>query len=186
MSGGFSEQWLQEHNARIARQRGAALEIPANDVHPAGDGSNYSGGAQARRPKGRRGASGQKPLHPSRDAPLENPLQITVAAFLDRALPPPLKWLHVPNGELRDPAAAGKLKAMGTKPGAADCLILGWRGSGFIWIELKSRSGRLSADQKAWRDWCRAIGAPWFLCRSLEDVVESLESLQIRLKVNLT
>jgi hypothetical protein len=50
-------------------------------------------------------------------------------------------------------------------------------------IELKSATGSLSRPQRAWRDWCRAIGAPWFLCRSLDDVIEALESLQIRLRV---
>lgn len=181
MGAGFDAAWYEAHQAKVARQRQAAAPTPANDFQPAGDGSNCTGGTQARP----RGASGKKPLTHSRDAPLENPLQKAVADFLDLALPPPLKWIHVPNGELRDPAAAGKLKAMGVKKGAADVLILGFQGSRFIWIELKSRSGRLSEDQKAWRDWCLSIGAPWFLCRSLEDVRDALESLQIRLMARL-
>jgi len=75
---------------------------------------------------------------------------------------------------------AALLKAFGVKKGAADVLILGWPAS-FIWIELKTATGTLTREQKDWRDWCRSIGAPWFLCRSLDDVIEALESLQIRL-----
>jgi len=110
----------------------------------------------------------------------EDALQQQVAAYLDRALPAPLKWLHIPNGGRRDPVVAAILKSFGTKPGAADVLIL--RPEGFIWIELKALKGVLSEEQKAWRDWCRSIGAPWFLCRSLEDVIEALVSEQITLK----
>ncbi|MGL4442993.1 MAG: VRR-NUC domain-containing protein [Alsobacter sp.] len=111
----------------------------------------------------------------------EQELQIAVAAFLDVALPTDWRWLHVPNGGWRTPAEASLMKAMGQKAGAADVLILPPAGR-FIWIELKSPAGRLSDSQADWRDWCASIGAPWFLCRSLDDVIEALASLQIRLR----
>jgi hypothetical protein len=105
-----------------------------------------------------------------------------VAEYLDWALPGDFRWLHIPNGEKRDPIIAAILKRMGVKQGAADVLILRPVGL-FVWIELKSNTGSLSRPQREWRDWCRAIGAPWFLCRSLDDVIEALESLQISLRV---
>ncbi len=116
--------------------------------------------------------------------PTEDEIQIAAMRFLDIALPSPLRAMHIPNGGSRNEFEAGKLKAMGVKAGAADILILGWRV--FIWIELKSRTGKLRTEQAEWRDWCVAIGAPWFLCRSVEDVAEALESLQIRLIGRLT
>lgn len=179
MAHGFTPEWVAAHNARMATLRDTAAKP---EIHPAG-GNSPAGRAKGERRKRQRGAPGEKPRTSSRDAPAENPLQIAVAKFLDLALPAPLRWLHIPNGELRARAAAGKLKAMGVKPGAADVLILGFHP--FIWIELKSASGRLTQEQKDWRDWCRSIGAPWFLCRSIEDVVDALESLQIRLKARL-
>lgn len=176
MPNGFSEEWLTQHKAKIAAGR-AAPEPPK--LHLVGGGSNATGQGQT----ASRGTPGEKPRIHSRDAPLEGPLQIAAAEYLELALPEPLRFFHVPNGELRDPAVAGKLKAMGVKEGVADILILGFHP--FIWIELKSAKGRLRPSQKAWRDWCLQIGAPWFLCRSLEDLVDALESLQIRLKVRL-
>lgn len=123
---------------------------------------------------------------PTRRARPEQDLQILVAEALDWGLPPPLRWMHIPNGEKRDPVSAAILKGMGVKPGAADGLILGTHvhhGLPFFWLELKSKDGRLSDDQKDWRDWCLAIGAGWALCRSLGDVHAALADAGIQLKV---
>jgi hypothetical protein len=157
----WSEDDLKAHQARMGRTH----PVPAAPACVSAD-------APVSRPK--RG-------HP------EDDLQRQVAEFLDLALPHPLKWLHIPNGGKRDPVVAAILKAFGTKEGAADCLILGWMTPEgrptFIWIELKSPTGSLSPPQREWRDWCRSIGAPWFLCRSLDDVIAALTSLEIRLRV---
>lgn len=175
MAYGFTEEWFAEQQAKAKARR---LGGPP-DLRLVNRGSDQVDQVQA----APRGSPAGKPRTLSRDAPLETPLQIAAASYLDLALPEPLRALHIPNGELRHPAVAGKLKAMGVKEGAADLLILGFHP--FIWIELKSAKGRLTQAQKDWRDWCRSIGAPWFLCRSLEDIAEALESLQIRLKVKL-
>jgi hypothetical protein len=116
----------------------------------------------------------------------EQDLQRAVAEFLDLCLLPPARWLHIPNQVgTRDRYEAELLKAMGVKPGAADVLVLTGAGR-FVWIELKSDAGRLSPAQQDWRDWCQSIGAPWFLCRSVADVVEALRSCQVRLRGALT
>lgn len=52
---------------------------------------------------------------------------------------PDLRWLfHIPNGGSRHKAEAGKLKAMGVRPGVPDLFlpIKRWKYSG-LWIELK-------------------------------------------------
>lgn len=173
--GGFTEEWYAERLAKdqAAKARGVtAADCRSSDgcetlttvgKTPGGEGVGKNSPQQIQRP--------------------EQKLQIDAAKYLELALPPPLRFMHIPNGGHRTQAEAGIFKAMGQKPGAADLLILGWRS--FIWLELKSPKGRLSEDQKGWRDWCASIGAPWFLIRSLEDLEAALESLQIRLRVLL-
>lgn len=83
---------------------------------------------------------------------------------------PILNYLaHAPNGGARSKGEAGKLKAMGTKPGIPDFVLPRsrgmWRG---LAIELKSDTGRLSDDQKFWLEGLEAEGYLTSVCRSLE------------------
>jgi hypothetical protein len=155
----YDDAWLTSHQTRLAGLQGPAVRHALDTVPP-----------PATAP-----AKKKRPRHE------EDTLQQQVASFLNWALPSEYRWLHVPNGGRRDRVAAAILKSFGVKAGAADVLIF-TPGSRFIWIELKAEKGVLSKDQKDWRDWCRTIGAPWFLCRSLDDLIVALESLQIRLK----
>jgi hypothetical protein len=84
---------------------------------------------------------------------------------------PALKYLiHVPNGGARSKGEAGKLKAMGVKPGVPDFILTRangiWRG---LAIELKSEIGRLSFDQKIWLAFYESEGYLTSVCRSLDD-----------------
>jgi hypothetical protein len=54
-------------------------------------------------------------------------------------------WLHVPNGERRDPRIGAKLKRMGVLAGASD--ILAWHQGNSFALELKSPGSRPSAAQ---------------------------------------
>jgi len=69
--------------------------------------------------------------------------------------------IHVPNGELRAKATAGRLKAMGVKAGFPDLLLPVKRG-GYcgLAVELKSfkNGARLSERQKEWLDRLNASG----------------------------
>ncbi len=83
---------------------------------------------------------------------------------------PILQYLvHVPNGGARSKGEAGKLKAMGVKPGVPDFLLprsVGqWRG---LAIELKSDVGRLTLDQKLWLSGLSDEGYLVSVCRSLD------------------
>ncbi len=175
MSNGFTDDWLASHQAKIARQRSSGrpdlrLVTPSPDNRA------------SQLPMGQRDAPGAK-SRTKKNRP-EEKLQIDVAEYLEYALPPPLRFWHTPNQRgTRAKFEARILKAMGVKPGIGDILIGGWRT--LIWIELKSKTGRLEPEQKDWRDWCNSVGIPWFLCRSIDDVVEALESLQIRLLARL-
>lgn len=159
----FDDAWLVAYNAKTAAQRAgrASSLVPANDGPAA--------------PKGKR----------ARPRDLETPIHISIVEFLDYTLPAPLKAFHFANGEKRSKRDAGRLKAMGVKPGAADIIILGWMRTGvptFIWFEVKSGEGRLSKSQKGWRDWCISIGAPWYLVRSIADAEYALLDLGIPLR----
>lgn len=41
-------------------------------------------------------------------------------------------------------------------------------------MEVKRPGGRLSPAQTGWRDWCRAVGAPWALVTSIDDAQAAL------------
>lgn len=76
---------------------------------------------------------------------------------------------HVPN-ESRAPVAwRAKMKRMGLMPGAVD-LVLMWDGGGVGFIEVKSPTGTLNANQKRFRKMCNERGHLWALVRSVDDM----------------
>lgn len=86
----------------------------------------------------------------------------------------------VPNGiPIHGPqrfAIINSFKQQGLRPGVPDaCLPVG-RG-GFIakWLELKTRGGKLSADQEWWCSRLKAAGASVSVCDSFEQAVADLE-----------
>jgi hypothetical protein len=86
-----------------------------------------------------------------------------------------LTFCHVPNGERRDRATAGRLKAMGTMPGVADLLV--WtQGGGHFAIELKAGAGKLSPAQTAWHGTLENLGHRVYVCRSVDDVERVLRA----------
>lgn len=62
---------------------------------------------------------------------------------------PELRFLFaIPNGGKRDVVTASKLKAGGTRPGIPDTFLpVQKRGYSGLWIEFKTKSGRLSKEQ---------------------------------------
>lgn len=113
----------------------------------------------------------------------EEELQKQVADFLDRALLPDYRWFHTPNERGgRSKVENMILKTCGVKAGVFDVIIL-CPDLRFVPIELKSKDGRLSKDQKEWRDWALSIGAPWACCRSLDDVVAALDDAGVPLRM---
>lgn len=67
--------------------------------------------------------------------------------------------LHIPNGGRRNIREAARLKKMGVRPGVSDYLLPISRG-GYIglWVELKSKLGRLTPEQRAWIERMIAAG----------------------------
>lgn len=75
----------------------------------------------------------------------------------------------IPNGGKRTPRAAGRLKAEGLKPGVWDLhLALARGGHQGLWIEMKSSTGTLEAEQKAWGARMKLAGYQAHVCRSFD------------------
>lgn len=53
---------------------------------------------------------------------------------------------HTPNGGYRDPRTASKFKAMGVKSGVWDIFVPAPQPG--LWIEMKTKTGRLSPEQR--------------------------------------
>lgn len=85
------------------------------------------------------------------------------------------RLMHVPNGGARSKGEAGKLKAMGVRPGVSDWICpfpspnRAYKG---LAIELKSRTGTVSKDQRAFLDDAHAAGWLTGVARSFEDFLE--------------
>lgn len=83
----------------------------------------------------------------------------------------------IPNGGLRHPGTARKLKAEGVVPGIPDLYIPEWN----LWVEMKrAKGGRLSADQAEMRDYLESIGHDVIIGHGAEDASRQL--LDWRLK----
>ena len=97
-----------------------------------------------------------------------------VAEYLALALPREVLWSHLPFGEARPKATAGRLKAMGVNPGWPDFIILpSFKGAswiGPIFIEIKTASGRLSKAQAEWHEKAKSLGYWVHIARSVEEV----------------
>jgi hypothetical protein len=106
-----------------------------------------------------------------------------VAELLDLGLPQGWRWWHTPNQKgTRKPWEQRLLKALGVKAGVQDVTIVG-PDQRLVIIELKSRLGRLSEAQKDWRDFYISAGIPWFIARSIGDVIAACQDAGVPLRV---
>jgi hypothetical protein len=104
---------------------------------------------------------------------LEQNLQIAVVDLLRVALIPPAEFWSTPNGGLRTPREAALMKATGQRAGVPDLWVM-WPGN-LGGIELKAPKGKLSPEQQLWREITEANLHRWACCRSVTEVVETLE-----------
>jgi len=84
---------------------------------------------------------------------------------------------HIPNGELRDKITAIRLKKMGVKAGVCD-LCLPLPDGRTFWLELKTKTGRLSAIQKEFIGELEALGHIVKVAYGYEQAIEILEQLK--------
>ena len=108
----------------------------------------------------------------------EDSAQIAIFIWASQNLKkyPELKWLFaVPNGGYRNKATAGKLKAMGLKPGVPDIALMIKRGpySG-LWIELKVKKNKPSPEQIEWINHLQSQGFGAMVCVGFQEARDTL------------
>ena len=83
--------------------------------------------------------------------------------------------LAIPNGGARHIAVAAKLKAEGVRAGVPDLFLpCPRRGFNGLWIELKTKTGRLSDSQKWWISELCKQGYFAVMCRGTEEAIEAI------------
>jgi hypothetical protein len=126
------------------------------------------------------------PLFPARGRPRpsawrepptpEEKIHAAVVELLRWAIAPGWIAYHPANGEWRGPhgkKVGARLKALGVLPGVPDLIL--WAPGGMAHgLEIKSRTGRLSVAQKAFRANCDAYGRPYAVARSLDEAAAIL------------
>jgi len=108
----------------------------------------------------------------------EHQLQIQILERLDFLGRPELEWRAVPNGDLRHPSVAMRLKAEGVKPGTPDLFILledGRTG----WLELKSKYGVLTHEQKGFATKAMRLGHYWGMARSVPEAIAIMKAWNV-------
>lgn len=111
--------------------------------------------------------------------PKEHDEQKALMRWVD-LMAPQMPLLHllyaVPNGGDRHPATAARLKAEGVKPGVPDLhLPVSRRGYHGLYIEMKrQKGGRLSPEQKQWKDDLQNQGHRVEVCHGFEEARDAL------------
>ena len=88
---------------------------------------------------------------------------------------PELKWAHaIPNGGRRDKKEAANLKRQGVKAGVSDIFIPLARGKYHgLYIELKTKTGKPSAEQKEFISDMHRNGYAAVFCYGAEEAIEA-------------
>ena len=88
-----------------------------------------------------------------------------------------LKHLHhSPNGGARSESEGARFKREGVKAGYPDLVLnVSKQGYNGLFIEMKTPKGRLSKEQKEWRDFLIKEGNSWHLCRSFDEARKVIE-----------
>ena len=104
--------------------------------------------------------------------PTEHAEQVALIQWWEIKKLPPI--FAIPNGGHRHKATAIKLKLEGVRPGVPDLYCPALR----LWIEMKrQKGGRLSPEQKEWRDYLLSIGDRWIAAKGAKDAINQLEKL---------
>ena len=108
----------------------------------------------------------------------EGELQRTIVAWLEAAASPHCWWYMVNNGGRKTKAAARRDKLMGLRAGTADLAFV--LPSGLpSFMELKSSTGRLSPEQKAFRKWCDDHNVIYALCADIDHALGVLRAWEV-------
>lgn len=112
-------------------------------------------------------------------SPRESELHASVAQLLDWVLLPPALYTTFPAGWGKlTKGTAGRLYASGLKRGFPDILVFDVMRK-VIGIELKAGANSVSAAQRDMFSKLQGVGVRVYVCKSLEDVIDALDSAGI-------
>ena len=81
----------------------------------------------------------------------------------------------IPNGGRRDKTTGAKLKEEGVLAGVADLILLYPSGEYHaLLIEMKTSTGKQSAEQKKWQQLIEPYGYKYVVCRSLGEFITAV------------
>ena len=104
-----------------------------------------------------------------RSDPREIAIHGSIIDVLTRWASPGWLFSHFPSGEARDAKTGAKLKRLGTKKGWPDLILFSpQRSNGAFFLEVKRRTGRLTEEQKAFRDWAQSHGYPYAVVHDVD------------------
>lgn len=105
----------------------------------------------------------------------EDNLQMACVRWFGLQFPGVAKLLHhTPNGGRRNAREAARFKAMGTRAGFPDLILLLPSADGrfrFLTIELKTKAGRQSDHQKDYERLITEHGGKYVVVRSVEEFI---------------
>ena len=118
---------------------------------------------------------------------IEDKIQEACVMWFGYAFPKLTPLLHhSPNGGYRNAREGAKFKKMGTRAGFPDLLLLlpsHDRKHHALGVELKTPTGRLSDNQKAWAKVAMSAGVKYVVVRSFDEFKkEILEYLNVKEK----
>ena len=92
------------------------------------------------------------------------------------------RHFHVPNEGKRSISYHAKMKKMGLRSGCPDIIIEYPQGR-VLYIELKTKKGRLSDNQKLWAVQSKALGTPHFVVKG--GLTECLDQIKQIIEKNI-
>lgn len=105
----------------------------------------------------------------------EHKLQVALCDYLAIGGRKDLHWFAIPNGGHRHIRQAVKLKNEGVRRGTPDmCFML--EGGRVGWLELKTKRGSLSPEQREFRDKAQALGHHWAVINSIDEAIHTLSA----------
>lgn len=105
---------------------------------------------------------------------LEDAIQSEIIDLLKVAAIQDLIYFHPANGGKRPINTARRLKDIGVVAGTPDLVFVHPETGAASFIEVKSQTGSLSKEQRAFRDNCATLQIPWALVRSRDEAQDVL------------